>query len=77
VLFRVGVYLLLVTALLWTAFSLLSAHEQALDPGQKSFGVAVLAIIFLPAILLIGTIAASMILVTASILAYKRLVLKS
>jgi len=74
--FRAGLYSLLVTILLGVTFALWSAQEQAQNPGQKNLGVAVLAMMFLPAILLLGAFSVGTLLVTGSVLLYRRLSVK-
>jgi hypothetical protein len=64
---------LLVAALLWIALRILSAQEQAQAPGEKSLGVAVLAMLFLPLILFFAAVGAGTALVTGSVMLYQRL----
>jgi hypothetical protein len=45
-LFLLGVFLLFLAALTWVALSVTTTHEQALTPGEKNYGVAVLAMLF-------------------------------
>ena len=45
-LFLLGVFLLFLAALTWVALSVTTTNEQALTPGEKNYGVAVLAMVF-------------------------------
>jgi hypothetical protein len=45
-LFLVGVFMLLLAAIMWVALSVTTTHEQGLTPGEKSLGVAALAMLF-------------------------------
>jgi hypothetical protein len=72
-LFRASLCSLLLATLLWIAFDMLSAHEQAQSPGEKSLGVAALAILCLPPILFFGAVGAGTAIVTGSVLLYRKL----
>jgi hypothetical protein len=39
-------FLLSLAAITWVALSITTTHEQALTPGEKNYGVAVLAMLF-------------------------------
>jgi len=71
--FRAGVYLLLLTVLVWVGFSMASAHEQARSPGEKNLGVAVLAMMFVPVIAVLGLASLGCILVSFGIVVHHRL----
>jgi hypothetical protein len=71
--FRTGVYLLLVTALVWIGWSVMSAHEQAQSPGEKNLGVAALAMMFFPVIAALGPAGSGCIVVSIVIVVHRRL----
>jgi hypothetical protein len=52
ILLSAGCSLLVVSAVLYVVLDFTAAAEQAVAPGAKSFGVAVLGMLYLPPILL-------------------------
>jgi hypothetical protein len=62
-----------VAAVLYVVLDRATATEQALSPGQDSFGVAVLAMVFGPAIVAAGGVGLLSLLVGMTVLTFHRL----
>lgn len=72
-LFRIGVLFSVLALLAYGALTLWIAHEQALTPGEKSLGVAVLAMGFAVP-LFFGVIGLGSVALSAGMIGYHKLV---
>jgi hypothetical protein len=74
-LFRIGVMFSVLALLAYGALTLWIAHEQALTPGEKSLGVAILAMGFaIP--LFFGVIGFCSVVLSAGVVGYRKLVVE-
>jgi hypothetical protein len=75
-LFRIGLLFLILAIVMWVGLSLSTAHEQALTPGEKSLGVATLAMLFGVPTLVFGSISLVCFVLSLAAVGYRKLAAK-
>jgi hypothetical protein len=71
--FRIGILFLILAIAMWIALSLSTAHEQALTPGEKSLGVAALAMLLGVPALVFGSISVLCLIFSLAVAGYRKL----
>jgi hypothetical protein len=71
-LFKIGVLLLVLAACAWLGLTITTAREQALTPGEKNLGVAVLGMIWGLPMLAFGATGVCLLLVHSVVFLYRR-----
>jgi hypothetical protein len=71
-LFKIGALLLVLSLFAWLGLTISTAREQALTPGEKNLGVAVLGIIWGLPMLAFGASGVCVLLVHSVVFLYRR-----